>query len=147
MLPTKFGVQEKKRKIDFQDGDHGGHLGFPIRTILVIFLSKSHPDDSYQVPSQLAQVCRRSRLLKQLLTPHDGRRTMSTSCSGELINTRCWDPACVADKFQSTTPPHPLGVLYIFVPDVSRRDLRLSVRQSVNTMRWVACGCNSSYSF
>ena len=30
-------MQEKKRKIDFQDGGHGGHLGFPIRTILAIF--------------------------------------------------------------------------------------------------------------
>ena len=30
-------VQEKKRKIDFQDGGHGGHLGFPIGTILAIF--------------------------------------------------------------------------------------------------------------
>ena len=42
MLPSKFGgnwlsVQEKKRKIDFQDGGHGGHLGFPIGTILAIF--------------------------------------------------------------------------------------------------------------
>ena len=26
-----------KRKIDFQDGCHGGHLGFPIGTILAIF--------------------------------------------------------------------------------------------------------------
>ena len=30
-------VQEKKQKIDFQDGCHGSHLGFPIRTILAIF--------------------------------------------------------------------------------------------------------------
>ena len=30
-------VQEKKRKIDFQDGSHGGHLGFRIGTILAIF--------------------------------------------------------------------------------------------------------------
>ena len=39
MLPSKFGlsVQEKKRKIDFQDGCHGGHLGFPNGTILAIF--------------------------------------------------------------------------------------------------------------
>ena len=29
--------QEKKRKIDFQDDHHGGHLGFWIWTILVIF--------------------------------------------------------------------------------------------------------------
>ena len=39
MLPSKFGVnwpfsQEKKWKIDFQDG---GHLGFPIGTIFAIF--------------------------------------------------------------------------------------------------------------
>ena len=38
MLPTQFkvnklSVQEKKWKIDFQDG----HLGFPIVTILAIF--------------------------------------------------------------------------------------------------------------
>ena len=25
------------RKIDFQDGGHGGHLGFPISRILAIF--------------------------------------------------------------------------------------------------------------
>ena len=42
MRPTKFGVnrpsaQGKKRKIDFQDGDHGGHLGFPTGTILATF--------------------------------------------------------------------------------------------------------------
>ena len=120
---TGLSVQEKKRKIDFQDGGHGGHLGFPIGTILAIFdlqatlmvpskfgfnwpfgsgeeaknrfsrwrpwrpswnsdrkdfsyfWSTSHPDASYQVSSQLAQGCRRSRLLKQLLTPHDARRT------------------------------------------------------------------------
>ena len=29
--------QEKKQKIDFQDGCHGSHLGFPIGTILAIF--------------------------------------------------------------------------------------------------------------
>ena len=30
-------VQEKKPKIDFQDGCHGGYLGLPIGTILAIF--------------------------------------------------------------------------------------------------------------
>ena len=124
MLPSKFGVNwpfgsGEEAKIDFQDGGHGGHLGFPIGTILAIFdlqvtlmvpskfgvnwpfgsgeeaknrfsrwrpswisdrnefsyfLSTSHPDAYYQISSQLAQGCRRSRLLKQLLTPHDGRR-------------------------------------------------------------------------
>ena len=40
MLPSKFGLNwpfEKKRKIDFQDGCHGGHLGFRIGMILAIF--------------------------------------------------------------------------------------------------------------
>ena len=32
-----ISVQEKKRKIAFQDGCHGGHLGFLISTILAIF--------------------------------------------------------------------------------------------------------------
>ena len=64
MLPIKFqvnwpSVQEKKKKIDFQDGHHGRHLGFPMGMILATF---------YQVSSQLAHGCRRSRLLKQLLT-------------------------------------------------------------------------------
>ena len=43
MIPTKyriksigFSVLEKKRKIDFKDGGHGGHLGFPIGTLLTI---------------------------------------------------------------------------------------------------------------
>ena len=34
---TGLSVQEKKRKIDFQDGCHGSHLGFPIGMILAIF--------------------------------------------------------------------------------------------------------------
>ena len=91
-----FRFRRRSEK-DFQDG---GHLGFPIRRILAIFLSTFHPDASYQVSSQLALGCRKSRLLKQLFTPHDacrmthdGRRTltdrpqwltMRTSCSGEL---------------------------------------------------------------
>ena len=32
-----LSVQEKKFKINFQDGGHGGHLGFTIRTILCNF--------------------------------------------------------------------------------------------------------------
>ena len=32
-----LSVQDKKLKIDFQDGHHGGHLVFPIGTILAIF--------------------------------------------------------------------------------------------------------------
>ena len=42
MSPTKFGVNwpfsaGEEPNIDFQDGGHGGHLGFRIRTILAIF--------------------------------------------------------------------------------------------------------------
>ena len=42
MLPTKFWVNwpftsGQEAKIDFQDGCHGGHLGFPIKTILATF--------------------------------------------------------------------------------------------------------------
>ena len=32
-----FQFRRRCEKIDFQDGRHGGHLGFPIRTILDIF--------------------------------------------------------------------------------------------------------------
>ena len=32
-----FSVKKKKRKIDFQDGGHRGHLGFPFGTLLAIF--------------------------------------------------------------------------------------------------------------
>ena len=46
-----LSVQKKKGKIDFQDGHH---LGFPIGTILAIFISTSHPDASYQFSNQLA---------------------------------------------------------------------------------------------
>ena len=41
-----LSVQEKKLNIDFQDGGHGGHLGFLIRTILAIFdlqVTRMHP--------------------------------------------------------------------------------------------------------
>ena len=34
-------VQENKRKKEFQDGRHDGHLGFPIQTILTILDQKS----------------------------------------------------------------------------------------------------------
>ena len=36
-------VQEKKQKIDFQDGHHGGHLGFQISTTLAIFYLQITP--------------------------------------------------------------------------------------------------------
>ena len=35
--------QEKKRKIDFQDGGHGSHLGIQIGTILAIFALQDTP--------------------------------------------------------------------------------------------------------
>ena len=48
-----LSVQEKKWKIDFQDGRHGSFLGFSIGTILANF-NLCHSDASYQVSSQLA---------------------------------------------------------------------------------------------
>ena len=58
MLPPGFKstglyVQEKKRKIEFQDGHPCGHLRFLIGTILAYFLSISYPDASYRVSIQL----------------------------------------------------------------------------------------------
>ena len=61
MESVGLSVLEKKPKIDFQDG---GHLGFPIETILAISVLQVTPDASYQVSSQLAQGCRRSKHLK-----------------------------------------------------------------------------------
>ena len=52
-------VQEKKRKVDFQDGSHGSQLGFLIRTILAIFDLQVTPDASYQLSSKLAFKLRR----------------------------------------------------------------------------------------
>ena len=49
--PIGLSVQKKKGKIDFQDGRH---LGFPIGSILAIFISTSHPNPSYQFSNQLA---------------------------------------------------------------------------------------------
>ena len=65
MLPVKFQdyltfVSGREAKNRFQDGGHGGYLGFPIKTIS-LFLSTSHPDASYQVSSLLAFCLRRRR--------------------------------------------------------------------------------------
>ena len=38
-----LSVQEKKRKIDFQDGGHGSHLGFLIGMILATFYLQVTP--------------------------------------------------------------------------------------------------------
>ena len=96
VLPIKFGVN-----CPFGSGEEAKNRfsrwrpsWISDRNDFSYFWSTSHSDASYQVSSQLAQGCRRSRLLKQLLTPHDERHTtdidwpqqltMSTSCSGEL---------------------------------------------------------------
>ena len=56
-----LSVQEKKRKTDFQDGHHDGHLRFPIETILAIFDPQITLMISYQVSSHLAFRFRRRR--------------------------------------------------------------------------------------
>ena len=60
-MSTGLSFQQKKRKIDFQDG---GHLGFWLRTTLAFFCSTRHPYASYQVTSQLAFQFRRRRKTK-----------------------------------------------------------------------------------
>ena len=49
-----LSIQEKKFKVDFQDGNCGSYLGFPIRTILAVSLSTSYLDDFYQFSNELA---------------------------------------------------------------------------------------------
>ena len=40
---SQLAFQFRKRKIDFQDGGHGGHIAFPIGTILAIFYLQVTP--------------------------------------------------------------------------------------------------------
>ena len=55
---VSLSVQEKMRKIDFQDSCNGGDLGFLIRTILAFILSARYPEISFQVLRHLAfSVC------------------------------------------------------------------------------------------
>ena len=64
ILPAKYQINMlslQKRKIDFQDGGHGSHLGFPIENVFANS-DLSHPNASYQVSSQLVLGCWRSRL-------------------------------------------------------------------------------------
>ena len=77
MLPSKFGVnwpfgsgEEVKNR--FSRWRPWQPSWISDRNDFSYFLSTRHPDASYQVSSQLAQGCRRSRLSKELLTPHDG---------------------------------------------------------------------------
>ena len=54
-----LSAQKKKLKIDFQDGDHGSYLRFPMRMSSAIFLSTSRPNTSSQVLTELAFQFRR----------------------------------------------------------------------------------------
>ena len=82
MVPSKFGVNwpfgsGEEAKNRFSRWRPWRPSWISDRNDFSYFWSTSHPEASYQVSSQLAQGCRRSRLLKQLLTPHDGRRTLT----------------------------------------------------------------------
>ena len=77
MLPSKFGVNWH-----FGSGEEAKNRFSRWRPSWIsdrkdfsCFWSTSHLDASYQVSSQLAQGWRRSRLLKQLLTLHNGWHT------------------------------------------------------------------------
>ena len=80
MVPSKFGVNwpfgsGEEAKNRFSRWRPWRPSRISDRNDFSYFWSTSHPDASYQVSSQLVQGYRRSRLLKQLLTPHDRRRT------------------------------------------------------------------------
>ena len=80
MLPSKFGVNwpfgsGEEAKNRFSRWRPWRPSSISDRHDFICFWSTGHLDASYQVSSQLAQGCRRSRLLKQLLSPHDRRRT------------------------------------------------------------------------
>ena len=82
MLPSKFGVNwpfgsREEAKNRFSRWGSWRPSWISDRHDFSYFWSTSHPDASYQVLSQLAQRCRRSRLLKQLFTTHYGRRTLT----------------------------------------------------------------------
>ena len=75
MLPTKFQVNWP-----FGSGEEAKNRFSRWRPSLIFnwyafsyFLSTCHPDAYYQVSSQLAQRYRRSRLLNNLLTPHEAQ--------------------------------------------------------------------------
>ena len=101
-LPTKFRVSWP-----FGSGEEAKHRFFrwqswrpswiSDRNDCSNFLPTRHPDASFQVSSQSAQGCGRSRILNQFLTPHDARRATddgrwtltdhNSSPSGEIIIT------------------------------------------------------------
>ena len=77
MLPTKFQVNwpfgsGEEAKNRFSRWRPWRPSWISDRNDFNNFLT-SHPDSYYQVLSQLVQGCRRITVLKQLLTPHDGR--------------------------------------------------------------------------
>ena len=82
MLPTKFRVNwpfgsGEEAKNRFSRWRPWRPSWISDRKDFSYFLSTSHPNASYQVLSQLAQGCRRSRLLKQLLKLYDSRLTLT----------------------------------------------------------------------
>ena len=71
-----LSVQEKKRKIDFQGGGHGGHLRFPIGTILIIYDLQVTPMLPTKYPVNWPGGVEGVSFFKQLLTPLDGQQTL-----------------------------------------------------------------------
>ena len=80
MLPTKFGVNwpfgsGEEAKNRFSRWRPWRPSWISDRNDFSYFCFTSHLDASYQVSSQLAHGCTRSSIFKQLLMPHDRRRT------------------------------------------------------------------------
>ena len=88
---TGLSVQNKKFKIGFQDGGCGGHLGFPIETILAIFDLQIAPT----LPTRF-----------QVSWPFGSRQEVQNRYS----RWRPWRPAWISDRidfscFSSTNRP------------------------------------------
>ena len=91
-----FPVLEKKRKIDFQDGGHGNHLGFPIGTILAIFDLQVTP----ALPTKFGVNCLLIEEKKRKIDFQDGGRylgfpigTIKILAVFDLQVTRCFLPS------------------------------------------------------
>ena len=76
-------VQEKKRKIDFQDGGHGGNLGLSIGSILVLYDLQGYSPGPHASKRSFKSVGFSVQEKKQKHT---------------FLRLRPWQPSCISDR-------------------------------------------------